>query len=334
MINKDFLFWEVRMTIKFGIIGLGIISTRFAKVLNTVKDVELCSVASRDIERTKKFAKQFKAQKAAATYEEVINDPDVNVVYIGLTHNFHYEFAKKCLEAHKPVLCEKPFVTTQKQAIELVNLAKKNKTFLMEAMWTRCMPAYIKAQEWVKYGRIGQVKLITANFSYRTPYDPYNRIFNKETDGGSLFDVGIYPIDFAIGIAGGYPQSVTGSAQLAPNGVDEAAAFSMKFENGELANLACGFNVRAMEEAYIYGTQGRIILENCYGPQTCTLCDENGKTIEKFKKPVPDGFEYQIRHCADLLRAGKIESDLIPWEDTVASAAIFDALNKQWGINQ
>lgn len=321
------------MNIKFGIIGLGRISSRFAKVLKTVENVELSAVASRDMERTKKFARQYKSHKVFSTYEEVINDPDVNVVYIGLTHNFHYEFAKKCLEAHKPVLCEKPLVTTQKQAVELVNLAKKNNTFLMEAMWTRCMPAYIKAQEWVKYGRIGQVKLITANFSYRTPYDPYNRIFNKETDGGSLFDVGIYPIDFAIGIVGGYPQSVTGSVQLAPNGVDEAAAFSMKFADGELANLACGFNVRAMEEAYIYGTQGRIILDNCFGPQTCILCDENGKIIEKFKKTVPDGFEHQIRHCADLLRAGKIESDLIPWEDTIASAAIFDALNRQWGIS-
>jgi predicted dehydrogenase len=320
------------MNIKFGIIGLGKISSRFAKVLNTVEGVELAAVASRDLERTKNFARQFESHKACATYEEVINNPDVDVVYIGLTHNLHYEFAKMCLEAHKPVLCEKPFVTTQKLAVELVNLAKKNNTFLMEAMWTRCMPAYLKAQEWIKFGRIGQVKLITANFSYRIPYDPFNRIFNKETEGGSLYDVGIYPIDFATGIIGEPPQSVTGSVQFAPNGVDEAAAFSMKFAGGALANLACGFNVTAMEEAYIYGTQGRIVLENCFGPQTAILCDEHGKEIEKFKKPVPDGFEHQIRHCADLLRAGKIESNLIPWEDTIASAAIFDALNRQWGI--
>jgi predicted dehydrogenase len=320
------------MNIRFGIIGLGKISSRFAKVLNTVEDVELAAVASSDLERTKIFAKQFKAHKAFASYDEVINDPDVDVVYIGLTHNFHYEFTKKCLEAHKPVLCEKPLVITQKQALELVTLAKKNNTFLMEAMWTRCMPAYLKAQEWIKYGKIGQVKLITANFSYHVPYDPNMRIYNKETQGGSLYDVGIYPIDFAIGITGEPPQSVTGSVQLAPNGVDEAAAFSMKFAGGALANLACGFNVTAMEEAYIYGTEGRIVLENCFGPQTCILCDEKGKEIEKFKKPVPDGFEHQIRHCAELLRAGKIESNLIPWEDTIASAAIFDALDQQWGI--
>lgn len=320
------------MNIRFGIIGLGKISSRFAKVLNTVEDVELAAVASSDLERTKIFAKAFNAHKAFASYDEVINDPDVDVVYIGLTHNFHYEFTKKCLEAHKPVLCEKPLVITQKQALELVNLAKNNHTFLMEAMWTRCMPAYLKAQEWIKYGRIGQVKLITANYCFHVPYDPYNRIYSKETQGGSLYDVGIYPIDFALGITGEHPHSVTGSVQLAPNGVDEAAAFSMKFTSGALANLTCGFNVTAMEEAFIYGTEGRIVLENCFGPQTCVLYDENGKEIEKFKKPVPDGFEYQIQHCAQSLREGKIESDLIPWEDTIASAAIFDALDRQWGI--
>ncbi len=321
------------MNIKFGIIGLGNISARFAKVLNTVKGVELVSVASRDLERTQRFAQQYKAPKACSTYEEVINDPEVDVIYIGLTHNLHYEFTKKCLEARKPVLCEKPIVTNQKQAVELVNLAKKNNTFLMEALWTRCMPAYLKAREWIKYGRIGQVKLITANFSFHIPFDPDHRLFSKETEGGSLYDVGIYPIDFATGIIGEAPLSVTGSVQFAPNGVDEAAAFSMKFAGGALANLACGFNVRAMEEAYIYGTQGRIMLDNCFGPQTCTLFDEAGKKIEQFKKPVPDGFEHEIRHCADLLRAGKIESDLIPWKDTIASTAIFDALNRQWGIN-
>lgn len=319
-------------SIKFGLIGLGNITSRFAKVLNTVEDVELAAVASRDIERTKKFAKDYRAHNALATYDEVINNPDVDVVYIGLTHNFHYEFTKKCLEAHKPVLCEKPLVITRNQAEELVNLAKQNSTFLMEAMWTRCMPAYLKAQEWVSNGKIGQVKLITANFCYHTEYDPNHRIFSKETDGGSLYDVGIYPIDFAIGIMGEPPQSVTGSAMIAPNGVDEAAAFSMKFASGALANLACGFNVRAMEEATIYGTTGRLVLENCFGPQTCIRCDEKGRQLEKFKKPVPDGFEYQIRHCAQLIRENKIESNLIPWADTVASSGIFDTLNQQWGI--
>lgn len=321
------------MTVKFGLIGLGEITTRFARVLNTVKGVELAAVASRDLERTQRFAREFGAKKAHVSYQDLLEDKEIDVVYIGLTHNFHYEFTKKCLDLHKPVLCEKPLVTNRKQAEELVNLAKANNTLLMEALWTRCMPAFRKAQEWVASGKIGQVKLITANFCYRAPYDPHHRIYNKETAGGSLFDVGIYPIDFATGILQEYPQNVVGSALIAPNGVDESAAFSLQFASGALANLACGFNVRAMEETTIYGTAGRLVLDNCFGPQTCVRQDEKGRQIEKFSEKVPDGFVYEIRHCADLVQQGKIESDLIPWQDTIASAGIFDTLNKQWGIS-
>jgi predicted dehydrogenase len=320
------------MSVKFGIVGLGSISSRFARVLNTTEGVELNAVASRDLSRSQQFAREFGAKKALASYQDVIEDKEVDVVYIGLTHNFHYEITKKCLELHKPVLCEKPLVTNRKQAEELISLAKKNQTLLMEAMWTRCMPACWKAQEWVKTGKIGQVKLITANFCFRMEYDPNHRLYNKDLAGGSLYDVGIYPIDFAIGIMGEHPQSVTGSAIMAPSGVDESAAFSMRFASGALANLACGFNVRAMEEAIIYGTSGRLVLENCFGPQTCSLYDENSNLIVRFSEPVSDGFEYEIRHCAELIRQGKIESDLIPWQDTLVSAGIFDTLNRQWGI--
>jgi predicted dehydrogenase len=317
---------------KFGLIGLGKITRRFARVLNTMPQAELTSVASREISRTQAFASEFHAKKAAASYKDLIDDPDVDVIYIGLTHNLHFEIAKKCLEAQKPVLCEKPLVTTRRDAEELVELAKQNQTFLMEALWTRCMPAFLKAREWVAAGKIGQVKLITANFCYRAPFDPNNRIYSQETAGGSLYDVGIYVIDFAMGILSEHPQSVSGSSLIAPNGVDESAAFSMRFESGALANLACGFNVRAMDEAVIYGTKGRIVLNNCFGPKNCIRYNENNWPVEWFYKPVADGFIYQIRHTIDLLHQGKIESDLIPWQDSIVSAGIFDTLLGQWGI--
>lgn len=322
------------MPVKFGIVGLGIISSRFARVLNTVEGVDLTAVASRDPQRTQAFAKKFKAQKALAGYADVIRDADVDVIYCGLTHNFHYEIARQCLELHKPILCEKPLVTNRRQAEELVELAKENRTLLMEAMWTRCMPAYQKAQQWVRSGKIGQVRLITASFCHQVDYDPNHRLFSKDTAGGSLFDLGVYPIDFAIGIMGEYPESVTGAALITPNGVDESASFSMKFSKSALASLVCGFSVTAKEEAVIYGTRGRIVMENCYGPQTCKRCDENGKILETFREKVCDGFVYEIRHCADLVRQGKIESDLIRWQDTIASAGIFDTLNAQWGIGK
>ncbi len=320
------------MNVKFGIVGLGSISNRFATVLNGVESVELTAVASRDWARTDAFAQKFGAKKACQSYLDVITDDQVDIVYIGLTHNFHYGIIKMCLENHKAVLCEKPLVTTQKDARELVALAGTNQILLMEALWTRCMPAFQKAKEWVGEGRIGKVKLITADFCYKKDYDPNTRQFNPKLAGGSLFDVGVYPIDFATGILAEHPENVTGLAKISPSGVDESAVLALSFAGGALASLTCGFNVRAVGEADIYGTQGHIVLDNCFGPKKCDLYNEGNSLVERFEEPVHDGFVYQIRHCADLFRHGKLESDLIPWQDTIACAGIFDSLRNQWGL--
>jgi predicted dehydrogenase len=319
------------MNVRFGIIGLGGISHRFAKVLKTAKGVELTAVASREQSRSEEFARQFGAKKAFDSYLKVIEDPEVDIIYDGLTHNFHYEMTKLCLERHKAVLCEKPFVTNRRDAEELVQLARTNQTLLMEAMWTRCIPAYQKAREWVRAGRIGEVKLITAHFNYHTDYRPESRLFDPKLAGGSLFDVGVYPIEFTTGILGEAPVSVHGEAQLAPNGVDAAAAIAMRFASGALASLSCGFNVETPRTAVIYGTAGSIVVDECVGPRQCELFDLHGRRRERFFKPAADGFIYQIQHVAELFRSGKTESDLIPLQDTVDCAVIFDELRGQWG---
>lgn len=320
------------MNIKFGIIGLGKISNRFAAALNTVQGVELAAVASRDQSKSDAFAMKYGAARAYGSYLELILDKDIDVVYIGLVNNLHYEITRLCLEHHKPVLCEKPLVTTLKEAEKLIALARQNKTFLMEAMWSRCMPAFRQAKAWVKAGEIGEVKLITANFSYLSEYDVEKRQYSDALEGGSLFDVGVYPIAFATGVLEEYPTAVTGLARVAPTGVDEAASFSMIFASGALASLNSGFTVDAKGGNVIYGTRGRIVLETCYNSQWCDRYDENGVLSAHFEERVPDGFVYQIQHCADLLREGKLESDLIPLEDTLASARIFDSLYRQWGL--
>lgn len=320
------------MTVKFGIIGLGRISNRFAAALNTVPGVELVAVASRDPARSDEFAQKYGAKRAYANYLDMILDKDVDVIYIGLTHNFHYEITKLCLEHHKAVLCEKPLVTTQKDAEALAALARQNQTLLMEAMWTRCMPVFQKAKEWVKAGKIGQVKLITANFCYKSDYDPESRQFNPKLAGGSVFDVGVYPIEFTTGILEESPININGLAKIAPSGVDESAAISLGFSGGALASLNCGFSINAMREVVIYGTQGRIVVDSCFNPQLCERFDEKNDLIERFAEPVKDGFIYQIRHCADLFSNGRLESDLIPLQDTIDCAGIFDSLRKQWGL--
>ena len=320
------------MDVRFGIVGLGSISNRFATVLQKMPGVKLTAVASREQARSDAFAQKYGAKKASDRYLDVITDSEVDVVYIGLTHNFHYEIAKLCLENHKAVLCEKPLVTTQKDAATLVDLARENKTLLMEALWTRCLPAFQKAKTWVSSGKIGEVKLITANFCFKANYNAERRLFNPQLAGGSLFDAGVYPIEFATGILNETPVSVTGLAQIGATGVDEAAAISLKFAGGALASLSCGFTVNAPRGVNIYGTKGHILVDECVGPKKCELFDEKGRRIERFADRATDGFVYQIRHCADLFRSGKLESDLIPLQDSLDCAAIFDDLRRQWGL--
>jgi predicted dehydrogenase len=190
------------MKVRFGIIGLGAIAARFASVLNTVPGVELVSVASSDKRKADAFAEKFGAKKAYDNYVELVNDDDVDVVYIALTHNFHFEAIKLCLSNRKGVLCEKPLAINKKDADYLTVLSKELNVLLMEAMWTRFIPAFKKAKEWVKSGTIGDVKLVNASFCFNVPFDPENRLYNPKLAGGSLFDAGVYPIEFTTGVLG------------------------------------------------------------------------------------------------------------------------------------
>lgn len=320
------------MNVKFGLVGLGYISKRFASAMKLVEGVELSTVASREQARSEEFAEKFGAKKAYDSYLDLIRDPAVDVVYIGLTHNFHLEIAKLCLQEHKAVLIEKPMVTTRSDAEGLVAMAQANNTLLMEALWTRCQPAYLKAQEWVNSGCIGEPQLITANYHHQVPYDPHNRFYDPKLAGGSLFDLGVYPIGFAIGLMGEAPIEVSGLAKISSTGVDQSAAWAMRFSNGGLANLSCGFSVDALEEAVIYGADGSLVLDQSSGPKSCKHYNSQHQLIDSFVDLEEDGFVHQIRHCADLYRQGKIESNLIPWKDTIACAQVFDSLRKQWGL--
>jgi predicted dehydrogenase len=320
------------MNVRFGILGLGWISTRFARVLQTMEGVELAAVAGRDLDRARDFGQTYGAQKAYDNYMDLIADDSVDAVYIGLLNNRHLELGKICLEHHKAVLCEKPLTTSQKDTEEFVNLARANQTLLMEAMWTRCQPAYLAARDWVQAGKIGPVRLITANFSHPLPYAPGNRFYDPVLGGGSLFDLGVYTIELTTGILGQNPVSASGIASITSTGVDESAAFSLRFADGCLASLACSFTVMGLNDAVIYGPAGRIQLDSCFAPVHIERYDADGQLIESYTAPEGDGFAHQIRHFADLYRQGKLESDLVPWADTITCAGVFDSLRSQWGL--
>lgn len=322
------------MKIKFGIIGLGAIAARFASVLNTVEGVELVSVASRDQNKAEDFAKKFGAKKAYNSYDDLVTDSEVDVVYIALTHNFHFEAIKLCLNNKKGVLCEKPLAINKKDADELVALSKEKNMLLMEAMWTRFIPAFKKAKEWVSSGRIGDVKLVNASFCFNVPFNPENRLFNPNLAGGSLFDAGVYPIEFTTGILGENPTLVNGFCKVGKTGVDEFVTMNMSFESGALATLSCGITGNTNRDAYIYGTTGYVVVHDFLCSKKAEIYDNKNELVEKFEEDFKDGFIYEIQHFEDLYRNNKIESDIVPLKDTVACAGIFDELMNQWGMNK
>lgn len=319
------------MNVKFGIIGLGGIATRFASVLNSVEGIELISVASSDKTKAEVFANKFGAKKSYNSYVDLVNDAEVDVVYIALTHNLHFEAVKLCLNNKKGVLCEKPLSLNKKDIDELTALSKEKNVLLMEAMWTRFVPAFKKAKVWVNKGKIGDVKLINASFCFDVPFDPENRLFNPKLAGGSLFDAGVYPIEFTTGILGENPTLVNGFCKIGKTGVDEFVTMNMSFESGTLATLSCGFTTNTNKDATIYGTNGHIVVYDFIGSRKSELYDKENKLVECFEEDFVDGFIYEIKHFEDLYRNKKTESDIIPFKDTIACAGIFDELMNQWG---
>ncbi len=318
------------MAVRYGIMGPGVIAQRFAYALSIEETGELYGVASRDPARAKAFAQEYRAQKVYQNYQEMLDDENIDVVYIATTHNFHKEQIAMCLHKGKRVLCEKPMVLHKADAEELVALAKAKNTLLMEGMWTRCLPAFRKAKQWVAEGTIGEVRYITAPFCISRPYDPGHRLFNPDLAGGSLYDTGVYPIEFAMGILGEMPNRVTGAAHFAPSGVDDFVSMSFTFPGGAVAALQCGTNCELPPNAYIHGTKGVIAVYDFLRAHSCERFDLSGHSQEVHLTEFDDGFIFQIRHVAELVAQGAIESPLIPWQDTIGCAEIFDTLMAQW----
>lgn len=321
---------DENMNVRFGIIGPGNIANRFASVLADADGVELYAVASTDENRAREFAARHHAAKAYGSYTDLVGDKDVEVVYISTTHNFHHDIVKLCLENGKAVICEKPMVLNKKEAQELAALSREKNVPLMEAMWSRFTPTFQKAKEWVRNGRIGQVRLINASFCFNFPYDPKHRLYNPELAGGSLYDAGVYPIEFATGILGENPEKVVGTASICKTGVDDYAAISMSFGSGALASLSCGITATTSQDAYIYGSEGHIIVHSFLESRKCELFDDENNLLESFEADYRDGFIFEILHFAGLYRNGKIESEIMPLKDTIACAGVFDELMRQW----
>jgi len=319
--------------IKWGILSTGHISKKFAEALAILPDAELAAVASRDIDTARKFAEKYKVPKAYGTYEELADDPDIDVIYIGTPHTFHLENSVMCMRKGKAVLCEKAFTMNSIEAREMVRVAREENVFLMEAMITRHVPLIKKVLNWIKEGLIGEVRMVRASRCARGVFPPGARQMNPELGGGSLLDVGVYVISFASMIYQKPPVETVGVSHIGDWGSDEQGIAILKYGNGEIADLSFALRTAAVNEAYIFGTEGYIKIEDVFAVPTRASLVINKLEAEALEEPIiGNALNYEAEEVMRCLRAGLKESPLMPLDESIQIMEIMDNLRKPWGL--
>lgn len=321
---------QMSKEIRWGILGCGKIANKFASDLNLVGDSRLSAVASRDAARLDSFARQYKPQHAFNNYEALVQCAEVDAIYVATPHGMHYDHVMLCLRNGKAVLCEKAFALNLAHAREMVEFARRQKVFVMEAFWTKFLPQYEKVMEIICAGTIGEVRLIQADFGFKAPEPKAQRLYDPLLGGGSLLDIGIYPVFLAQSILG-KPTQV--HAFIAPyeSGVDEQCAMTMKFAGGALAVLSSTFSADTPVEAMIAGTQGRIVMRNRFHNAMATIELVTGRDhVEAVEVRREEGFGYQFetRHFNECLRKGLTESPVMTHADTLMLMETLDRVRK------
>ena len=320
-------------TVKWGIIGTGWIAHQFVTDLAHASNGVAYAVGSRSQKSADEFAHNHGVSRAYPTYEELVNDPDVDAVYIGTPHPFHKDNALLALRAGKAVLCEKPFTVNRGELEEVVSYAREHKLFLMEAMWSRYIPAIVKVREWIAAGKIGEVRLVKADLGFRSDWNPEGRLLNPKLGGGALLDVGIYPISFASMIFGPHPDSVSSTVHIGETGVDEHFSMLLSYDDGKTAALNGGIRLKMLEEAHVFGTEGLIIVEGTLvNPKSASLYvgDEKVETFEDDRTSI--GYCFEAEEVGRCLEAGLTESPVMPLEESLAIMNLLDQVRAQWGL--
>jgi predicted dehydrogenase len=351
--------------IRWGLLGAGSIARLFASDLHHVPGAELAAVASRSPSKRAEIANSYPSAKIYESYSDLVRDPDVDIVYIATTNQLHKDHALLCLEAGKPVLCEKPFAMTAEEARTVVAVARRRGLFCMEAMWTRCLPLVRALPELLKSGAIGDVRMLRTDFGSLPPFDPDNRFFNPALGGGAMLDLGVYLLSLA-SMLFGPPSSVASKASIGSTGIDEQSAALLAYENGRLAMIACSLVSRLPTDALIVGTRGQIrIHAPVHRPRALTLtvfAEEESvdartnnvaartlagqQSASRLRRVVSrlrqrprglmeypyngQGYHFEAAEAMRCLRSGETESPLMPLNETVEIMQSVDAVRAGW----
>lgn len=314
-----------------GIMGSGNIAGIMAGTINKMKNVRVYAVASRQQVHADVFAGKYGCKKAYGSYADLVADKKVDLIYVATPHSEHYENVKMCLEAGKPVLCEKAFTLNAAQAEELVRIAAEHKVFLAEAMWTRYMPMLTTIREVIGSGIIGEPKTLTANLGY--VISDKERLTNRALGGGALLDVGVYTINFALMIFGHNISKIASCCTFTETGVDEQNAICLQYYDGKVANLNSSMVSLSDRQGIIYGTKGFAVVENINNFESIAVYDKQYKKVASYKCPKQiSGYEYEVAACIEAIKCGLIECAQMPHSETLRVMRIMDEIRSQWGM--
>ena len=316
---------------KIGVLGTGWIVMTVTPALKGIPEAECYAVASRTLPRAQEAAKEYGYEKAYGSYEELVEDPAVELVYVATPHSRHFEDMMLCIKHKKHVLCEKAFTLNAKQAREVQAAAKEAGVFVAEAIWTRYMPSRKLINDLLDSGVIGEVTNLTANLSY--PMRDKERILKPELAGGTLLDLGVYGINFAFMHFGKEIVRMDSSVMKMPTGVDGQETITFFYKDGRMAVLTHGVYGRSDRKGIFYGDKGYMVVENINNPQSISVYDTEDNLLQHVEVPQQiNGYEYQFMECINLIEKGNFESVSMPMEETIHVMETMDALRRQWNF--
>lgn len=321
-------------TMRVGYIGAGNISGQMAETIARMSEVENYAVAARDPERAREFAERWGFSHAYDSYEELLADPDVDLVYVALPHSHHHRWTIAALESGHHVLCEKAFAANERQAREMIECARERGLLLAEAIWTRYMPSRKMIEEIVSSGEIGEVTTVAANLGYRV--DGNARMTDPALAGGALLDLTVYPLNFASMVLGNRIRRIAASMVPAVTGVDGQDNVMIEYESGQMASLFSTMYAMTDREGQILGTKGFITVENINNPQVIRVYASDGLTRELTREiAVPEqitGYEYELLSCERTIEAGALECPEMPHAETLELMRQMDEIRRQFGV--
>ena len=316
---------------RIGIIGAGHIAEKMAATIDGMPEAEAYAVASRQYGKAAAFAGRFGFAKAFGSYEALVEDPDVDLVYVATPHSLHYDHVRLCLGHGKAVLCEKAFMANAREAEEVTRISEENNVFLAEAIWTRYMPFRKTLRDIVDSGAIGRPMMLSAHLGY--PVADKERLVRPELGGGALLDLGVYAINFALMMFGNDIADITSSCTKSDTGVDLQNSIIFRYADGRIADLQSTALCASDRQGIVCGDRGYIVCDNINNMLKADLYDAGHALVGTYNAPAQiTGFEYQVRACIDAIREGRNETQYMPHSETLRVMKIMDSLRNSWGV--